>query len=78
MKDDKNSIKVAKEGDVHVEPIGGSMLMQRDVSIKELNLLKKKTELTCANGKSTMSIDKPIINEEDEMGLTLEKEELIV
>jgi hypothetical protein len=75
MKDDKSSTEVAKEGDVHVEPIGASMLMQKDVSIKELDLLKKINELTCANGKSTMNINKPIINEKDEIGLTVEKEE---
>jgi hypothetical protein len=29
---------------------------------------------TVPNGKSTMNIDKPIVSEEDEMGLTLNKE----
>jgi hypothetical protein len=74
MKDDKKSTKMAKEGDVHVKPIGADMLTQKGVSIKELYLLKKKNELTSASGKSTMNIDKPNINEEDEMGLTLGKE----
>jgi hypothetical protein len=76
MKDDKRSTKVAKEGDIHVEPTGVDMLMQRDVLLKELNLLKRKSELTCASGKSIVSINKPIVSEEDEMGLTLSKEEL--
>ncbi len=38
MKDRKWSTKVAKEGDVHVELIGADMLMQRNVSLKELEL----------------------------------------
>jgi hypothetical protein len=75
MKDDKRLAEMAKEGDVHVKPIRVGMLTQRDVSIKELNLLKKKNELIGASGKSTMNIDRPITNEEDEMGLTLDKEE---
>jgi hypothetical protein len=66
---------MAKEGDVNVEPIGANMLMQKDVSIKELNLLKKKNELIGVDGKSTMNIDKPNTNEGDEMGLTPKKEE---
>jgi hypothetical protein len=33
--------------------------------------------LASANGKSTMSIDKPIVSEVDEMNMTLDKEELI-
>jgi hypothetical protein len=37
MKDDKRSIKVAKEGDVNVKPTGVDMLTQIDVSLKELN-----------------------------------------
>jgi hypothetical protein len=52
------------------------MLTQKDVSLKELNLLKRKNVLTGASGKSTMCIDKPIINEENEMGLTPNREEL--
>jgi hypothetical protein len=39
--------------------------------------LKRKSELASANGKSTMSIDKPIVSEVDEMNMTLDKEELI-
>ncbi len=74
MKDDKRSIEMAKEGDVHVKSTRADMLMQRDVSLKELNLLKRNNELKGANGKSTMNIDKPIVSEEDEMGLTLNKE----
>jgi hypothetical protein len=42
MKDRKWSTKVAKEGDVHVELIGADMLMQRNVSLKELELFFKK------------------------------------
>jgi hypothetical protein len=75
MKDDKRSTKVAKEGDVHVEPTRVNMLTKIDVSLKQLNLLKRKSELTSASGKSTMSINKPIASEEDEMGLTPSKEE---
>jgi hypothetical protein len=74
MKDDKWSAEVAKEGDVHVEPTGADMLTQRNLLLKELNLLKIKNELMGANGKLTVSINKPITNEEDEMGLTLDKE----
>jgi hypothetical protein len=75
IKDDRRSTKVAKGSDVHVEPKGANMLMQRDVSLKELNLLKKKNKLVGANGKSIVSINKPIANEVDEMGMTLDKEE---
>jgi len=75
MKDDKKSVEMAKEGNVHVEPIRADMLMQINVSIKELNLLKKKNELINASSMLTMSIDKPNTNEEDEVGLTPEKEE---
>jgi hypothetical protein len=39
------------------------MSTQRNVSLKELNLLKRKSVLTGASGKSTMNIDKPIANE---------------
>jgi hypothetical protein len=74
-KDDKRSTKVAKEGGVHVEPTRVDMLTQKDVSLKELNLLKRKNELTGATGKLIVSINKPIASEEDEMGLTPNKEE---
>jgi hypothetical protein len=74
MKDDKKSVEMAKESDVHVEPIGADMLTQINVSIKELNLLKKKSELISVSSMLTMSIDKPNTNEEDEVGLTPEKE----
>jgi hypothetical protein len=67
-------IKGRLNGDVHVEPIGVDMLTQIDVSLKELNLLKMKNELTGDSGKSTMNINKPIASEEDEMGLTPSKE----
>ncbi len=50
------------------------MLMQKDVLLKELNLLKRKSELAGASGKSQVSIDKPIASEVDEMG-DLDKEE---
>jgi hypothetical protein len=76
MKDDKRSAEVAKEGDVHVKPTGVDMLTQRDVSLKELNLLKRKNVLMRASGKSIVSINEPTTNEEDEMGLTPNKEEL--
>ncbi len=69
MKDDKKLAKVAKGNDVHVEPKGTNMLTQRDVSLKELNLLKRKSELASASGKSTMSIDKPISSEVDETSI---------
>jgi hypothetical protein len=49
MKDDKKSIEVAKGSDVHVEPKGADMLMHIDVSLKELNLLKRKSESVNAN-----------------------------
>jgi len=52
------------------------MLTQKDVSLKELNLLLKKFELMSANGKSIVSIDNPIYSEENEMDLTLTKEKL--
>jgi hypothetical protein len=45
------------------------------VSLQELKLLKRK-EWTCVSGKLIVNIDKPIAIEEDEMGLTLDKEEL--
>jgi hypothetical protein len=67
-------LKGRLKGDVHIEPIGVDMLTQIDVSLKELNLLKMKNELTGDSGKSTMSINKPIASEEDEMGLTPSKE----
>ncbi len=50
------------------------MLMQKDVSLKEMNLLKRKNDLMGISGKSTMSINKPITSEENDMGLTLNKE----
>jgi hypothetical protein len=50
------------------------LLTQIDVSLKGLNLLKRKNELAGASGKSLVSINKPIANEVDEMGMTLEKE----
>ncbi len=46
------------------------------MSLKELNLLKRKSELAGASGKSKVNIDKPIASEVDEMGMTLDKEEL--
>jgi hypothetical protein len=74
MKDDKRSIKVAKEGDVHVEPTGVDMLTQKNVSLKELNLLKRNNELTGATGKLIVSINKSIPSEKNETGLTPSKE----
>jgi hypothetical protein len=65
---------VAKEGDVHVKLKRADMLMQKDVSLKEMNLLKRKNDLMGISGKSTMSINKPITSEENDMGLTLNKE----
>jgi hypothetical protein len=65
MKDDKRSIEMTKEGDVHVKPIRADMFTQRNVSLKELNLLKMKSELMGVNGKWTRNIDKPIASEED-------------
>jgi hypothetical protein len=61
MKDDKRSIEATKEGDVHVERTGVDMLTQRDVSLKELNLLKRKNEFTRVSGKLIVSINKPIV-----------------
>jgi hypothetical protein len=49
MKDDKKSIETTKGSDVHVKPKGANMLMHIDVSLKELNLLKTKSELVSAN-----------------------------
>jgi hypothetical protein len=37
------------------------MLTQRDVSLKELNLLKRKNEFAGVSGKLIVSIDKPIV-----------------
>jgi uncharacterized protein YjhX (UPF0386 family) len=74
VKDDTKSAKVAKGNDVHVKPKKVDMLMQKDVSLKVLNLLKRKSELASASGKSTVSIDKPIASEVDEMSMTLDKE----
>ncbi len=65
MKDDKRSTKMTKEGDVHVKPTRANMLTQRDVSLKELNLLKMKSELMGVNGKWTRNIDKPIASEDN-------------
>jgi hypothetical protein len=65
MKDDKRLVEVTKEGDVHVESTWIDMLTHRDVSLKELNLLKRKSELTGVSGKLTVSINKPIVSEED-------------
>ncbi len=65
MKDDKRLVEVTKEGDVHIEPTRIDMLTQRDMSLKELNLLKRKGELTGVSGKLIMNIDKPIGSEED-------------
>jgi hypothetical protein len=76
MKDGKRSAEMAKEGDVHVHSTRVDMLTQRDVSLKELNLLKRKNVLIGANGKLIVSIDKPIASEEYEMDLTPKKEEL--
>jgi hypothetical protein len=77
MKDGKRSAELAKEGDVHVQSTRADMLTQKDVSLKELNLLKKKNVLMGASGKFIVSIDKPIASEEYEMDLTPNKEELI-
>jgi hypothetical protein len=76
MKDGKRSVEMAKKGDVHVQSTRADMLMQRDVSLKELNLLKRKNVLMGASGKLIVSIDKPIGSEEYEMDLTPNKEEL--
>ncbi len=43
--------------------------------LEELNLLKRKSGLVGARAKSTISINKPIASEVDEMGMTLDKEE---
>jgi len=74
MKDGKRLIEIAKRSDVHVKPKRVDMLTQRDVSLRELNLLKRKSKIVGASGKSTMSINKPIANEMDEMGMILDKE----
>jgi hypothetical protein len=42
MKDDKKLAKIAKGSDVHFEPKGVDMLTQKDVLLKELNLLKEE------------------------------------
>jgi hypothetical protein len=39
---------MAKEGDVHVKSTRVDMLTQKDVSLKELNLLKMNNELNGA------------------------------
>jgi hypothetical protein len=65
MKDDKRPTEVTKEGDVHVKPTRADMLTQRDVSLKELNLLKMKSELMGVNGKWIGNIDNSIVSEED-------------
>jgi hypothetical protein len=51
-----------------------NMLTQKYVSLKELNLLKRKNVLAGANGKSIMNINKPIVSEMDEMDMILDKE----
>jgi hypothetical protein len=43
MKDGKRSIKITKENDVHVEWKRVDMLTQKDVSLKDLNLFKRKS-----------------------------------
>jgi hypothetical protein len=75
MKDDKKSAKVVKGIDVHVEQKRVDMLTQRNVLLKKLNLLKRKSELANASGKLIMNIDKPIANEVDKMDMILDKEE---
>jgi hypothetical protein len=45
MKDGKRSVEVAKGSDVHVKPKRDYMLTQKDMSLKELNLIKRKNEL---------------------------------
>jgi len=55
MKDDIRLAKVAKGSDAYVELKGVDMLMQRDVLLKELNLLKRKNELAGASGKSILT-----------------------
>jgi hypothetical protein len=42
MKDDKELAEVAKGSDVHFKPKRADMLTQKDVLLKELNLLKEK------------------------------------
>jgi hypothetical protein len=42
MKDDKKLAEITKRSDVHFEPKGADMLTQRDVLLKELNLLKEE------------------------------------
>jgi hypothetical protein len=74
MKDDRRLVEVAKGTDVHVKPKGADMLTQKYVLLKELNLLKRKSELANASGKLTVSINKPIAGEVDEIGMTLDKE----
>jgi precorrin-2 methylase len=61
MKDGKRSTEVAKVNDVHVKPKGACMLTQRDVSSKELNLLKRKSELASANGQLTVSTSQLLV-----------------
>ncbi len=61
MKDGKRSIEVAKGSDVHVKSKGAYMLTQRDVSLKELNLLKRKNELVGVNGKLTISTSQLLV-----------------
>jgi hypothetical protein len=75
MKDGKRSSKITKENDVHVEWKRVDMLTQKDVSLKDLNLFKRKSELVGVSGKSIININKPIASEVDEMGMTLDKEE---
>jgi hypothetical protein len=74
-KDDRKLIQVTKGNDVHVKLKGTNMLTQRNMSLKKLNLLKRISELVGGSGKSTVSIDKPIASEMDEMNMTLDKEE---
>jgi hypothetical protein len=74
MKDGRRLVEVTKGNYVHVERKGTDMLTQKDASLKELSLLKRKSELAGASGKSMININKPIIREVDEMGMTLDKE----
>ncbi len=61
MKDSKRSVEVAKGIDVHVKPKGAYMLTQKDMSLKELNLIKRKNELASVNGKLIVLISRLLV-----------------
>jgi acyl-ACP thioesterase len=65
MKNNKRLVEVTKEGDVHVKSTRIDMFTHIYLSLKELNLLKRKSELTGVSGKLTVSTNKPIVSEED-------------